>query len=156
MGGSSEDLNVKVCGEQDGPEMTDWGEAGHRPWLMTHKDLAPSLRKMAPLFLMLQSLWIHRGNLIPFLCYMFNWWWLLSCSFCLEGSRHRQRTYAHELLGGMDKNAFPHPTATYIPFLGVTLRYAVLTSLATKGVAVAWMSLTQLGEGGWAAFSAGA
>lgn len=56
----------------------------------------------------------------------------------------------------MDKNAFPHPRATYIPFLGVTLRYAVLTSLATKGVAVAWMSLTQLGEGGWAAFSAGA
>lgn len=35
MGGHSEDLNVNVCGDQDGPEMTDWGEAGHRPWWMT-------------------------------------------------------------------------------------------------------------------------
>lgn len=72
--------------------------------------------------------------------------------------RHRQRAYACGLLegGGMDKDASPHPTATHVPFSGVTLRYAVLASLATKGLAVAWMSLTQLGEGGWAAFSAGA
>lgn len=52
---------------------------------MTHKGLAPSLGKMAPLLSVFQSPCMHSGDLITFLCCMFNWWWLLSCPLCLEG-----------------------------------------------------------------------